>query len=221
VIRSDLTVAYALVAEHVTSPGSWWDGAERRHAATVALAAFADTDPLPPWLSAAEHRPDLAAGALGPAVVDAVYRMTAAAETLTPAWYGALVADLDELAYVELCGVVAFVAAIASFHRTMGLPVAPLPAATPGRPTAARPGELGRSPRNWVPVAAPAGTRAAVLDALSAVPGEYDLLWRHLAPAQYMADEDMVDLAWTRGTVTRPQAELLAARVSALRQCFF
>jgi hypothetical protein len=46
-------------------------------------------------------------------------------------------------------------------------------------------------------------------------------VWDVLAPAQYIADEEMVDLAWTRGTLSRPQIELVAARVAALRQCFF
>ena len=78
-----------------------------------------------------------------------------------------------------------------------------------------------RSPRNWVPVAAPGGTRASVVEAFSMSPIEYNLLWDHLAPAQYMAIEQMSDLAWTRGTLSRPQAELLAGRVAALRQCFF
>jgi len=73
---------------------------------------------------------------------------------------------------------------------------------------------------NWVPVAAPADQVASVVQALSALPDEWDNLWR-LAEAQYMSDRQMDDPLWNRGTLSRPQMELVAGRLSLLRQCFF
>jgi hypothetical protein len=217
-VRGDLVVAHQAVWQHVGRSGDWWTGAQRREAATISLAAFVDQSPTPPWVAVSdrfdhEH--------LSPSVVDAVYRMTAHAHTLTEPWYRALITDgLDEPAYVELCGIVSSVAAVASLARTLGSTLPEFPDATSGAPR--RPAlELGRSPRNWVPVIAPGGQRAAVVEAFGAAPGEFALLWDVLAPAQYIADEEMVDLAWTRGTLSRPQIELVAARVAALRQCFF
>jgi hypothetical protein len=69
-------------------------------------------------------------------------------------------------------------------------------------------------------VAAPADQRAAVVQALSALPDEDANLWQ-LAAAQYMSDEEMADPAWTRGTLSRPQMELIAGRLSLRRECFF
>jgi hypothetical protein len=73
---------------------------------------------------------------------------------------------------------------------------------------------------NWVPVAAPADQTASVVQALSALPDEWDNLWR-LAGAQYMSDRQMDDPLWNRGTLSRPQMELIAGRLSLIRECFF
>ena len=68
--------------------------------------------------------------------------------------------------------------------------------------------------------ALPADTTASVVQALSALPGEWDNMWR-LAAAQYMSDAQMVDPLWNRGTLSRPQMELAAGRISRVRECFF
>ena len=58
------------------------------------------------------------------------------------------------------------------------------------------------------------------MQALSALPDEWDNLWR-LAGAQYMSDQQMSDPQWNRGTLTRAQMELVAGRLSLIRECFF
>ena len=160
-----------------------------------------------------------------PIFVDALYRMTVHAHTVTDSWYHEFTQTVvDEQAYVELCGIVTSVVAVCSVARTLGVEPPPFPAVVDAANSSAprRVSTMAdRSPRNWVPVVAPGGTRASVVEALSVSPIEYDLLWDHLAPSQYMSIEDMGDLACTRGTLSRPQAELLAGRVAALRQCFF
>jgi hypothetical protein len=217
-VRSDLADAHERVWASVSEPGDWWTGAERREAAGVVLAAFHDLAPTPPWVPVADR---FAPVALSGVVVNALYRMTAHASTLTVGWYETLIASgVPEPAYVELCGIVSSVSAVTSFARSVGSVLPSFPVAVLG--AAARPSlDLDRSPRNWVPVVAPGGVQAPVVEALSASPLHMSLLWDHLAPTQYMADREMDDLAWSRGTVSRPQTELLAGRISALRQCFF
>jgi hypothetical protein len=217
-VRSDVVAAHAQVWRHVTEPGHWWTGADRRAAAGVVLQAFNEQQPTPPWVPVAER---FGCDVLPHAIVDALYRMTAHAHSLTASWYTTLTRSvLSEPAYVELCGIVMAVSAVASMHRSVGIAPPYFDRAVPGEatPTVL---VLDRSPRNWVPVRRPGGERAPVVEALSAAPNEFALLWDHLAPAQYISDEEMVDLAWTRGTLSRPQTELVAGRVSALRQCFF
>ena len=91
-----------------------------------------------------------------------------------------------------------------------------------GEPTGDRPPELARAELNWVPVAAPADRVAAVVQAYSAVPGEHRNTWR-MAAAQYIPEGEMMHADWMRraGGLTRPQTELVAARVAQLRECFY
>jgi hypothetical protein len=217
-VRADLMAAHDVVWQHVVRPGNWWTGVQRRAVAQVVLYAFNEQQPTPPWVPVADR---LGCDDLAPAVTNALYRMTAHAHTLTASWYEQFTSSVvSEPSYVELCGIVMAVSAVASMHRSVGAAAPPLDEAVPGDPTRT-PWALDRSPRNWVPVRRPGGERAPVVEALSAAPGEFALLWNQLAPAQYISDEEMVDLAWTRGTLSRPQTELVAGRVSALRQCFF
>jgi hypothetical protein len=136
--------------------------------------------------------------------------------------YRAVTDELGELPYVELCAVVSTVAAVAYFCRNVGVAVPPLPEPAAGRPSQIRPERLARAKFNWVPVAEPADEVAAVVQAYSAVPGEQQNTWR-MADAQYMPSAEMVHPDWTRrsGGLSRAQTELVAARLSRMRDCFY
>jgi hypothetical protein len=121
---------------------------------------------------------------------------------------------------VEIVGIVVSVLPPVAFARAAGLPLPALPAGVPGAPTGREAAELAPATLNWVPVAAPADQVASVVQALSALPDEWDNLWQ-LAEAQYMSDRQMDDPLWNRGTLSRPQMELVAARLSLIRECFF
>lgn len=199
-VRDDLDAAHREVWSHVAESGRWWTAAQRRSAAVVVRAAFADASPLPPWAAASTDadrwlgRP--APEELSAAVVDALYRMTAHAHTLTEQWYELLISrGVHEQAYVELCGIVTSVTSVCSFARIVGALLPPFPDAHDQTAPLREAVAWDRSPRNWVPVAPPGGARASVLEALSVSSLEYDLLWNHLAPPQYMSDVQMSDLA--------------------------
>ena len=49
-VRADLADAHRLAWEHIAAPGTWWSGAERVELASTALLAIADPDPPPPWI---------------------------------------------------------------------------------------------------------------------------------------------------------------------------
>jgi hypothetical protein len=79
-----------------------------------------------------------------------------------------------------------------------------------------------RAQFNWVPVAEPADQAAAVVQAYTAVPGEQINTWR-MADAQYMPQREMVNPDWSHrpGGLSRAQMELVAARLTRLRDCFY
>jgi hypothetical protein len=220
-IRPDLLEAQAAAWRHVTSPGASWSGVERAAIASATLAALDDTDPVAPWVSPSDTGRQLAgADVVGHQVADTVYRIARHAASVTEPWYRAQVDSVvDPFAYVELVGIVSAVAAVHGFHRAAGTQRPPLPipddAPAHGRHPVVEPATL-----NWVPVAVPADQVAAVVQGLSAAPAEWDNVKR-LAAAQYIPVDEMSELGWTRGTLTRSEMELLAARLSAARQCFF
>jgi hypothetical protein len=218
-VRPDLVLAHRRSLDHVVAAGARLDGTRRRELAAVARAAFLAVEAPPPWA-----RP------FGDTLLDAVHRLTRHAGTLTDSWYRQLVGRepvpddaidaIDELDWVEAVGVVCATVPVVAFARAAGLPVPDLPDAVPGRPTGLVADELATAQLNWVPVAAPADRVAAVVQALSAAPGEWTNLWQ-LAAAQYMSDRQMDDPSWNRGTLSRAQMELVAGRLSAARQCFY
>jgi hypothetical protein len=219
-VRDDLVDAHGLAWEHIAAPGSWWSGAERVELAGTALLAIADPDPLAPWIGVTGR---LGSDLVAPRVAhDIAYRLARHAGTMTDDVYRAVAAELGELRYVELCAIVSTTAAVAYFCRNIGVTVPPLPAPSEGRPTGARPARLARARLNWVPVAEPADHVAAVVQAYTAVPGEHRNTWR-MADAQYMPELDMVDPRWSRrrGGLSRAQMELVAARLTRLRECFY
>ncbi|MGE3589296.1 MAG: hypothetical protein AB7L17_16335 [Ilumatobacteraceae bacterium] len=71
-----------------------------------------------------------------------------------------------------------------------------------------------------MPVAVPADRTAAVVQGLSAAPEEWANVAR-LHAAQYIPVDEMGELGWNRGTLDRGEMELVAARLSAARECFY
>lgn len=224
IVRDDLAEAHRLAWQHVAGPGSWWTGEQRVELARTVLGAIDDDDPLPPWVGVTTAGGErVPADRVAPdAAHDAAYRIARHAGTITEDVYRRFADDLGELPYVELCAIVSSVAAVAHFHRNAGLPLPSLPEPRDGEPTGERPGEVVAADLNWVPVAAPADQTAAVVQAYSAVPGELENTWR-MAAAQYMPPAEMIHADWMRrpGGLTRPQSELIAARVAQLRECFY
>jgi hypothetical protein len=222
IVRDDLAEVHRLAWEHIAAPGSWWTGAQRVELACTALMAIADVDPLPPWVGVASTD-RLGSDLLAPrSAHDFAYRLARHAGTITVDVYGTVSGELGELPYVELCGIVSTVAAVAHFCRDIGVPVPPVPPPEAGEPTGERPDRLARAKFNWVPVAEPADEVAAVVQAYTAVPGENHNNWR-MAAAQYMPVQDMVHPDWQRrpGGLSRAQMELVAARLTRLRDCFY
>ncbi|MGZ4773126.1 MAG: hypothetical protein ACXV3B_10635 [Ilumatobacteraceae bacterium] len=220
-VRADLADAQQQAWQSLARPGTWWTGPQRRELAATALRAMTSASPLPPWTAPSTVAGFLADDLAAPAVAhDAIYRVAAHASTLTEQWYQGMRDALTDLASVELVAISCNVAAVVAFRRAAGLEPWQLPAPTDGEPSRTTPVDLVPAGLNWVRVTSPGDERAAVVQAFTSVTAELDRLWT-LAAAQYIPNLEMVDPRWTRGTLSRPQMELVAARVSQLRECFY
>jgi hypothetical protein len=217
-------------------PGSWWTGPERvaiaaevRNAARCRLCAERKAA-LSPYAVAGEH---VSRGELPANVVDVIHRITTDPGRLTRRWFDDLTGSgLTDGPYVEAVGIITTVVSIDSFCRGMGLAPHPLPEPAAGAPSRYRPPSACHEGA-WVPtIPSRAATGAEadlyrglpgpapnVIRALSLVPDAVRTL-KDLSAAHYLSPAEMIDL--TRGrSIDRIQMELIAGRVSALRECFY
>jgi hypothetical protein len=234
-VREDLLDAHERAFARLAAAGTWWTGAER-----IAIAAAVREAPrcrlcrerkgaLSPTAIRGEH--DAARGPLPSTAVDAAHRIAGDPARLTRKWVeGLLTSGLGEGRYVELVGVVSTVVSIDAFCRGIGAPPHPLPLPLAGEPRRHRP-KAARRQEAWVamlPPGRPAGSESDlwgertpnVIRALSLVPDEVRGL-RDLSRAHYLSLDAMMDLTRGSGSLDRRQVELLAGRVSALRECFY
>ena len=199
-VRPEIPAVFVREWTRLASPGSSWDGRQRVEIAAAARAArHGASEP----------------GASLPAIA------TSAAEILgstpgraTRIWAESIVSTVGSAAYVELVGVVARASAVDSFHRSLGAIEPKLPEPRAGEPTGEQDRAASPGPA-WVPMVG----GASIVQALSAVPSEAEAQEDMHGPL-YLTYAQMQDLQFVRG-LTRPQMELVAARTSALNECFY
>lgn len=220
-VRQDLRLAHEQAWSALSQPGTWLTGAQRRELALTAQLAISEIEPLAPWVGVSTVAQKLPANLTAPNIAhDAIYRIARHASTLTRAWYEKVVAEIDPLAFIELCGIACTVATVSAFRRSLNLPRLEIGPVETGEPSNFKPENIVNAQLNWVPVVGPADKDAAVVQAFTAVPDTNRLIWA-MADAQYIPDKQMVDPNWTRGTLSRVQIELIATRVSQQRECFY
>jgi hypothetical protein len=148
--------------------------------------------------------------------LEAARRVAIDAHRIERVWAERIIAALGDAPYVELVSVAVCVTAIDAFAEAMGVAVAPLPEPKPGAPSRVRPDGMGEGVA-WVPMTEP-WVGPNVARALSLVPGGQHS-FMSLTAAMY-AFGDFAELVWER-PLTRPQIELVAARVSSVNECFY
>jgi len=220
-VRQDLVRAHNQAIAALSKPGTWWTGAQRRELAITAQLAISESEPVAPWVGVSTVANKLPASLTAPKIAhDVMYRISRHAATLTRDWYEKVTAEINPLAFVELCGIACTIAPVMAFRRSLGLPALEVGPAESGQPSNKEPDSIVAAQLNWVPVVGPADKDAAVVQAFTAVPETNRLIWA-MADAQYIPDKEMVDPKWTRGTLSRVQIELIATRVSQQRECFY
>jgi hypothetical protein len=234
-VREDLQAAHRRAWARLAAPGTWWTGPERvaiaaevRHASRCALCARR-REALSPLAVDGAH--DRLEHALPAAAVEVIHQITNDPGRLSRTWFDRVMGGgLGDHQYVEILGTVVTVVSIDSFCRGIGVPPRPLPEPRAGVPSRYRP--AGAEPAGaWVPMIAEGRLSGAevglygtprtgnVIKAMSLVPDEVRGLL-DLSAAHYLSPAQMMDLGRGR-SLDRMQIELVAGRVSALRECFY
>lgn len=233
-MRKGLAESQARAWAAIAAPGTWLTGerrvavaAELRHARSCAQCARLKTA-LSPNLPG-EHD---SLGKLPPAAVELVHRVVSDPGRLTESWAQSVLGrSLTEGEYVEIVGIIAMVMMIDTFHRALGLPERALPASLPGEPTRYTPPGAKKQaawlalvePEDAVPADGPMYPHPRVgyiYRALSLVPQAVRDYWA-LAFEHYLPSEFVYRFDQSIRAISRPQTEILAARVSALHQCAY
>jgi len=214
-VRDGVLLAHRRSWADIGRPGTWWTGSER-----VAIAGLARAERIqrnePPW---SRERPDPSAE-LPARAVEAARKIAADPTHLTREWAEGVTAELGDAPYVELVSVVVTTVAADAFCEAMGRSHENLPEPGSGEPTRERPAGMGDIGA-WVPVQVVDWNRANVARALSLVPEGVRTFFRMVVAMYSGAATDFAKLVWDHRPLSRPQVELLAARVSALNQCFY
>lgn len=234
-VREDAGAAHAFLLEHLRRPGTWFTGAERvaiaaesRNALACALCRERKAALSPNAVTGAHAT----LGAVRPVALEAIHRIRTDPARLSRRWFDEQIAGgLRVPEYVELVGIVALVAGLDALCRALGIPPFALPPPLPGGPERRTPAGA-RDGIAWVPMIAPEDLREPdadlyggapmvpnVVRALSLVPAEVRAL-RRQSDAHYVPLGKLTDPRTGRA-LSRPQIELVAARVSALNQCFY
>ncbi|MDE2689903.1 MAG: alkylhydroperoxidase-related (seleno)protein [Acidobacteriota bacterium] len=214
-VREDMATALRRSWADIGRSGTWWTGPER-----VAIAALARAERVqrnePPW----SRDRDEPSEPLQEKAVEAARKIGADPSHLDREWASGVIAEIGDSHYVELASVVVTTAAADAFCEAMGIDHEPLPEPEAGEPTRERPdgmGDIGA----WVPVQVIDWKRANVARAMSLVPEGVRTFFRIVAAMYSGTATDFEKMVWDHRPLARPQVELLAARVSALNQCFY
>jgi alkylhydroperoxidase family enzyme len=235
-IRPDLAEHERRFWAHLAAPGTWWLGAER--IAAVAAARNATTcrlcrerkAALSPAAVSGRHD---GADALPEAAVEVAHKVRTDSGRLSYEWFTRQRdGGLSEPAYVELVGIVTMATGLDMFARALGTAPETLPAPRAGDPKRRLP-QGAKANGAWVPTLEPDDVTDAEADlypsdgvlpniakALSLVPDEVRMI-RSLTAALYMPVEHVANPTYVRGPLDRLQMELVAARVSAINECFY
>ncbi|MBT8193034.1 MAG: hypothetical protein KJP22_06515 [Acidimicrobiia bacterium] len=199
-VRSDIQRGFRREWDRLSMAGTWWTGRERVDIARAARRARFGGEDSPSSLPTAA----IEAAGIVSARPASIRRSTV--ETMADA--------IGYPRYVEIVGVTSRMAAVDSFHVGIGAPLETLPDPEPGEPSRAEE-PLARPGAGWVPMVG----GASITQALSIVDAE-SVAQEDMHGPLYLTYEGMAEFDYVGG-LSRAQMELVAARTSAINECFY
>jgi len=195
--------------------GRWWTAPQRLAIASIAREA----QPRPLWdrIPPLETIPADDGDPLSPFVSALIEVVAVDTASINREMVDLISERIGDAAYAELSAIVAQVAAIDQLCHSLGTALAPCPAPSSGQPSRERPDGMGDVGGHIHMSLHHEG--ANVARSLSLAAEDHDR-WRGLVLSMYSRDA-FLEMVWTDRALTRPQVELLAARTSALNQCFY
>ena len=214
-VDAEIVGACRISWDNLGRPGGWWSGADR-----LAIARqIRRSAPRPLWdrapqLSDVGDQPD---GDLSAFVRALTERVTTQPSSIDHDTYLHIVERIGADAYAELAAIATQVVPIDHLHDALGLDREPLPDVVDGGPTGERPHGLVDGVAFLPTLPADGLPHVAVSLSLAQADNARRML---LVRAMY-SGRSFGDMVWTHRALSRPQIELVAARTSALNECFY
>lgn len=209
----------------IGAPGAFWSGAERVQMVAEARAATACAlcerrqAALSPFAVDGKHD---AVSALPPVLIDMIHRLRTDPGRYTRTVFdGVLAAGISRERYIEAVSVVNAAVIVDTMHAALGLPLPNLPTPEPGSATG-QPAPDVVDDGAWVPLTRVDDRNATVTGlpgapniarSMGCVPSAVALFFTAFRGHYALRDIPL--------SVSQPQAEFIASRVSALNQCFY
>lgn len=222
-LTNELRDAHEGALQSMVSPGPSWTGSERRQMVEVARAASdcvlcsRRKSALSPLAKTGRHDGPEGLPAI---IIDAIHRIRTDPGRLTRSWFDQVTAEIGQTAYVEMVSVVNTSVIIDTLHAALDQPLADLPDSVAGEPTNAPPGDvvddgawvpITRAPRDMADTGLPVVPN--IVRAMGLVPDAVALFFSTFRPHYALKDIQL--------SLTQAQAELVAAKVSAVNECFY
>lgn len=228
-VREDVAAIHARQFDQLGLPGTWGSSTQRlaivNEARQAGYQAGVLEEPNEPGTV-----PDLKLSEVARRVVQ---RLAISPKDVDQAFYDEAIGEgLSDVEYVESVGLIARFTCFDVFARGIGVPLRPLPPPQPGAPACDRPATAVLE-KAWVPTI-PNGPDGGdigkalfgpwqpyIMRALSLVPDEFQA-HHELEEVQYMPSAHFIEFDYQHHEgLSRPQVEIVAARVSALNECFY
>jgi len=236
-IRADFAEGHNLYWKRLAAPGTWLTGTERvaiakelRQAQNCKLCSQRKAALSPYQVDGAHDT----ASDLSDTIVEVIHRVTTDPKRLTLTWFhGVMQQGLSVEKYIEVLGTLVCVLSVDEFCRGMDVPLNDLPEPMAGEPNHYRPANIREDGDGaWVPILPNVvddgpesdlweNRTGYVIRALSLVPNEVRYML-DLLEVHYISNTQIWNVTGSpRGTLSRIQMEVIAARVSALNGCFY
>lgn len=222
-LSEHLKQAHQQAWQTIAGPGDCFTGADRiamvvsaREALTCELCSERKQALSPNSVTGLhDHR-----GSLDSVLVDMIHRIRTDPGRLTKAWFDEVTRAISQQEYVEIVSVVTSSVIIDTMHNAVGLGLPNLPPPVAGRPRRQYNTEAVAAGA-WVPILAADATMAEtglprvpnIARSLGLVPSALALFFSTFRPHYALQDIDL--------SISQSQAEFVAARVSAINECFY
>ena len=216
-VNPPILSAFEAVWNGLAVAGTWWTATER----VAIVAATRRSLPLP----LGEAAPDTAGlsdaigpDGLSPLTHEVVRRLAYDAGRITREWATAVIERMGLGYYVETVALVVQTVPIDLLCDLLARPRQDLPVPRTGEPSRVVPNGLGQEGA-FVPWAVDGWLGPNVARALSFVPEDNS---RHMGIVMSMySGQHFEEMVWRHRALSRPQIELVAARTSAVNECFY